>query len=59
MFCKHCIHFCNGKRWKNYFILRSGMTIPWMTKNSFHQSPPDALVKIKITLASTINVARP
>ena len=47
------------ERWKNYLILRSGTTIPSMIKKSFHQSPPDALVKIKITLVSTINVARP
>ena len=35
------------------------MTIASMTKKSFHQSPPDALVKIKITLASTDSVPWP
>ena len=35
------------------------MTIPSMTKKSFHQPPSDALVKIEITPESTINVARP
>ena len=39
--------------------MSSGTIIPSMTKNSFHQLPPDALVRIKITLASTDNVPRP
>ena len=56
---KHCIHFHGKKRWKNNLNLRSGTTIPSTTIKSFHQPPPDALVKIEITLGSTINVARP
>ena len=55
----HCIHFHDKKRWKNYLILRSGTTIPSMIKKYFHQPPPDALVKIKIRLASTDSVPRP
>ena len=37
----------------------SGTNIPFKTKKSFHQPPPDAPVKIEITLASTDSVLRP
>ena len=53
-----CFNFMTKKDGKNYLILRSGTTlekkIPSMTKKSFHQLPPDALVNIEITLASEL-----
>ena len=39
--------------------MRYTKNIPSMTKQSFHQPPSDALVKIEITLASTDNVPWP
>ena len=53
----HCnLHLRQKNRAVNYLILRSGMTIPLMTKKSFQQPPPDALAKIEMTLASTDSV---
>lgn len=56
MLCNQCIHFYDKKPWKNYLILRCGMTISSMAKNSFYQPLPDALGKNEITLASTDSI---
>ena len=44
------------KTWKNNIFTEAA---PNCLVKCFHQPQPDALVKIEITLASTVNVARP
>ena len=63
---KHVLVSYNLKRLRwhtcpkfRYSVLRFSSSIPSMTNKSFHQSPLNAVVKIKITLASTYSVPRP